>query len=508
MSDKDLMQQNKRQQLFLRFLRGGRIAVLLRAGVLTTVIALIDWRFDVNISFGFLYLFPMLMVGSCLARWQLALVAALYTGLSEAFGSFPWAPEVGIPRLILTFAAFFGTGLFVFESARNRRLANQHLREIEKEVGLRREAEEQLKFLIESSPATIFTLDGSGQVLLANDAAHRLLGIEPHKLEGQYISRYFPALAVVPTITEETQAFRTVMECRGWRQNGEVLLAHIWFSTYRTVSGPRLAAVVFDASEDLREREEFSLQQLQAASKILVGAVCHEIRNMCGAIAAVHAKLARSERLGRSEDFRALGSLVEGLGRMAGLELQQTRQLATERIDIHPVLEDLRIVIEPSFRESGISIRWQVPESLPMISAEPQALLQAFLNITKNSQRAMEHEHRKELAINASVDGNVLVVRFIDSGHGVAAPEQLFKPFQPGANATGLGLYLSRAFVRAFQGDIKYEPREAGCCFAVVLTPVWDQPEEALEREDGENPPATARRSHLVSGEPQPAVRH
>jgi two-component system, LuxR family, sensor kinase FixL len=500
--------QSGLQQLFLRFLPVSRTTALLCAGALTTIVALIDWRFDVNISFGFLYLFPMLMVGSRLARWQIALVAALYTGLCEAFGSFPWAPAVGIPRLILTFVAFFGTGLFVFESARNRRLADRHLREIEKEVGLRREAEEQLKFLIESSPATIFTLDGDGHVLLANDAAHRLLGTEPPKLEGQYISQYFPALAVVPPIKAETQPFRTVMECRGWRQNGEVFLAQIWFSTYRTLSGPRLAAVVFDASEDLREREEFSLQQLHAASKILVGAVCHEIRNMCGAIAAVHTKLARNERLSRSEDFRALGSLVEGLGRMAGLELQQTRQPGTERVDIHPVLEDLRIVIEPSFRESGISVRWDVPDSLPPVSAEPQALLQTFLNITKNSQRAMENQLRKELTVKVCLEDNAVVVRFIDSGHGVAAPELLFKPFQAGAEATGLGLYLSRAFVRVFQGDIKYEPRDAGCCFAVVLTPACDQPEEPLEREDGENPPAPARRSHTLSGEPQPAARH
>src|SRR5580658_4660066 len=133
MDDRISLQPSKPQQLFLRFLHGGRAMVLLRASVLTTVVALIDWRFDVNISFGFLYLFPMLMVGGYLARWQIALVAALYTGLCEAFGTFPWAPAVGIPRLILTFAAFFGTGLFVFEAARNRRLANQHLLEIEKE---------------------------------------------------------------------------------------------------------------------------------------------------------------------------------------------------------------------------------------------------------------------------------------------------------------------------------------------------------------------------------------
>lgn len=502
------MPQSKLQLLLVRFLPGDRTTALLCAAALTTAIALIDWRFDVNISFGFLYLFPMLIVGSRLSRWQIALVAALYTGLCEAFGSFPWSSAVGVPRLILTFVAFFGTGLFVFESARNRRQADQHLQEIEKEVGLRREAEEQLKFLIESSPATIFTLDANGKVLLANEAAHRLLGLEAPELEGHCISRYFPALAVVPTMTGETHAFRTVMECRGWRQNGEVFLAQVWFSTYRTISGPRLAAVVFDASEDLREREEFSLQQLHAASKILVGAVCHEIRNMCGAIAAVHAKLARDERVSRSEDFRALGSLVEGLGRMAGLELEQARQPETERIDIHSVLEDLRIVIEPSFRESGISIRWEVPESLPLVSAEPQTLLQAFLNLAKNSQRAMENQSRKELAVKVSVEGNAVAVRFIDSGHGVAKPERLFQPFQAGADGTGLGLYLSRAFVRVFQGDIKYEPRELGCCFAVVLTPAWEQPEERLETEDAENSPATARRSHALSGEPQPAARH
>lgn len=495
-------------RLIFRFLPLSRKTALLCAALLTLVVASIDWRFDVNISFGFLYLFPMLIVGSLLTRWQIALVAALYTVLCEIFGAFAWTSSEGVPRLILTFVAFFGAGLFVFESARNRRLADLHLQEIEKEVGLRREAEEQLKFLIESSPATIFTLDATGKVLIANDAAYSLLGLEPPELEGKYISRYFPALSVVPAMAGESKSFRTVMECRGWRQNGEVFVAQVWFSTYRTLSGPRLAAVVFDASEELREREELSLQQVHAASKILVGAVCHEIRNMCGAIAAVHATLARNEILSHSEDFRALGSLVEGLGRMAGLELQQTRHPETERIDVRTVLEDLRIVIEPSFREAGISVRWDVPESLPQVSAEPQALLQAFLNITKNSQRAMENQAVKELVVSVRSEANALAVRFIDSGHGVAAPDRLFQPFQPGAGATGLGLYLSRAFVRAFQGDLKYEPRAAGCCFAVVLTPAWEAPEPPPDNEkDAEDPPATAGRPHSVSGEPQPAAR-
>jgi len=236
------------------------------------------------------------------------------------------------------------------------------------------------------------------------------------------------------------------------------------------MSGPRLAAVVFDTSEELRDRAEFNLQQILTGSKILVSALCHEIRNVCGAIAVIHSKLAREQQLARDEDFGALGTLVQALENMAGLELRQTTQSVAESIDVRSVLEELQIVIEPSFHESEMSIEWDLPQSLPRIWADRQALLQAFLNVAKNSQRAMEGHDRGALIVRASLDGNCVVVRFIDAGPGVAHPEHLFEPFQPGAQASGLGLYCSRTFVRAFQGDIEYEPQPAGSCFAIILS--------------------------------------
>jgi len=408
------------------------------------------------------------MVGGSLGPLQIAGVAALCTGLTEAFDPFPWTMPVGMSRVILTFAAFFGTGYYGFASARTRRLADHHLGEIEREAALRRKTEEQLDFLISRSPASIFTLDGTGKVQLANDASHRLLGVEKGKLPGQAIGQFFPALASIPP-SPEPPFFHTEMECRARRQDGEVFLAHIWFSTYQTMSGPRLAAVVFDTSEELRDRAEFNLQQILTGSKVLVSALCHEIRNVCGAIAIIHSKLTREQQLAHNEDFDALGTLVQGLEKMAGLELRQTTQSVAESIEVRSALEELRIVIEPSFQESEMSIQWDIPESLPRVWADRQALLQAFLNIVKNSQRAMEGQDQKALIVRTSLDGNSLVVRFIDTGPGVAKAEHLFEPFQPGAQASGLGLYLSRTFVRAFQGDIEYEPQPVGSCFAVIL---------------------------------------
>ena len=291
------------------------------------------------------------------------------------------------------------------------------------------------------------------------------------------------------------------MECRGKRHDGSVFLAQVWFSTYRTSAGPRLAAVVFDSSDELRDREEFSLQHLLAGSRILVSAVCHEIRNLCGAIAAVHTQLARNNQVASNEDFRTMGSMLEGLSRIAGLELRESKPEA-EYVDVAPVLEELRIVIEAEFREADIAVDWQIDEALPAVWAARQELLQAFLNITKNGQRAMRQwaaASPMKLIVKASLENGSVVVRFIDSGPGVAAPERLFKPFQPGVEANGLGLYLSRAFVRSFRGDIHYQPQPSGACFAVVLSPAVEEAARPWEDHDVDSPSVVGGRSQPVS---------
>ena len=381
-------------------------------------------------------------------------------------------------------AAYFGTGLFAYESARNRRLTSQHVREVEQEAELRRDAEQQLKALIQSSPAAIVTVDSGGRILMANQAAHRLLGFEPETLPGESIRDSLPSLAGVPPADDSTPSFRTAMQCRGRRRDGEVFLADIWFSTYKTSAGPRLAAMLVDSSEDLRDKEESSLHRLIVASRLAVGAVSHEIRNACGAISVVYENLSRHGELAQNEDFRALGDLVEGLGKIATLELHQSagsEELAP--VNLGSVLDELRIVTGPPLRESGVLVRWDVPEVLPRVWADHHNLLQVLLNLTKNSLRAMQEQARKELTISAAVEGERVVVRVGDTGNGIANPERLFQPFQQGAEATGLGLYLSRALVRTFRGDLRYEPESLGCCFALDLIPSVDQGDEDRARE-------------------------
>jgi len=461
--------------MFWRYLEGTPRVVLLRAAVLIAAIAVLDWRVDLNIYFGFLYVFPMLLVGTVLLRWQILSVALLCTLLSELFDPFRFEPIESLPRDILAFSALSGMGLLAREVTQSRQREREHLQRVEKEASARREAEEQLNFLIHSSPAAILTMSQNGEILLANSAAHRLFGVAEGTLMGRNISRYIAALGCVPSVEETPQTFRTEMQCRGERDNGEVFLANVFFSTYKTAIGPRLAALVVDASEELREREEYSLERTLAGSRILVAAVSHEVRNVCGAISVIYENLTRNGALRNNKDFEALGSLVETLNKIASLELRQsTSNSDAQVLDLQETLDDLRIVLEPYCEESDIALNWIIPEDLPAVWADRSSLLQVLLNLTKNSRRALESAEIKRIDISVEVARQHVLIHVTDSGTGIASAERLFQPLQKGADSTGLGLFLSRAFMRSFRGDLRYDPAPPGCSFVIELAIAGD----------------------------------
>ena len=450
--------------------KGDKRSVLLRAGVLIAAIALLDWWVVAEILLGFLYLIPMLMVGSVLGRWRICAVAALCTFLAETFSDLAWNLRTGISRETLYFAAFSGAGFFIREVSRNRRVTEEHLHEIERQSDARREAEEQLRILIESSPVAILTADADGSVLTANEAAHRLLGVPPGDLPGRLIHRHLPALANISVKDASRQFLRTMMQARGQREDGETFLADICFSTYRTNAGTRLTAMVLDASEDLRTHEVSGLHQLLAGSRIAIGAVSHEIRNVCGAIGVVHQNLERGRLLAGNKDFEALGNLAVALERIASVNLRQAVKEATE-VDLTILLDELKIVVAPSLQEENIEAQWIAEPGLPLVWADRPSLMQVFLNLITNSVRALSKKEIRKLSVTARSESDRILIEVVDTGGGVAHTEHLFHPFQAGAEATGLGLYLSQAFLRSFGGELRYRPIQDGACFTVYLTP-------------------------------------
>jgi PAS domain S-box-containing protein len=462
-----------------RLLHPGKRATLILAGVLIPLIALADFRNVENIPLGFLYLLPMLLLGRVLNAWATVASAALCTLLAELFDPFPWNFRIGLPRDNLYFAAFVTVGVFVYTANRNRRIVLAQLREIERQSAARQEAEEQLKVLVETSPAAIFTTGSDGAILMANGAAARMLGLPLESLPGRVLAQFFPALGNIGRDAASGQLFRAVMQSRAHRADGDTFMAEICFSTYGTRSGARLAAMVLDTSEELRTHEESNLQQVLAGSRIAVSAIAHEVRNVCGAISVVHQNMARAQLLPGNKDFEALGNLVLALESVAAVDLDHYADPATE-VDLHSILDDLRIVIAPAVEEDSIQLSWNLHPALPAIRADRNKLMQIFLNLTNNAIRALGRtpDGNRSLVLSTELLPGSVAVQFLDNAGGVAHPAELFHPFQAGAHATGLGLYLSRAFARSFGGDLRYTSSPGSALFTVVL-PIAEPPSQA-----------------------------
>ncbi|HTS65986.1 MAG TPA: ATP-binding protein [Candidatus Acidoferrales bacterium] len=455
---------------FLVYAEGHRLPLCVAAVVMVAAIAWVDWLLP-TVSIGYLYLVPVLLSAAALNGVQIVIMAVLCGFLREAFDPLEWAPGA-TGRIVVGTACFAMTGFFVAELNQRRRLLTEHLAEREEQMRMRRHAEMQVRVLIETTPLAILMLDDSGRVELANESARQLLGFEDGELSGEQVQAYLPILYRILKTHRAGSNLRTNVECKGVRRTGEVFLAHVWLSTYSIAGGQGLAAVVWDSSENLRDREGAGVDSMMATSRVLIGAISHEIRNLASAATAAHAMLGEQAPLAENEQYRVLGTLIQGLEKIATSGLHASSGRETGTADLGTVLDEARVVIEPSLREAGISVTWDVSENLPLVQADHHSLLQVFVNLARNCRQALEDAALREVRICTAVESDLVQVRFCDSGPGVAHPEELFRPFQSGAHSVGLGLYISRAILRSHGGGLRYEPQASGSCFTVELWPV------------------------------------
>lgn len=456
--------------LFSIYTQKNKLRSVTAALAIIAAIAFIDWRITPYLAIGFLYLFPIILISGFVRRRTILGFALICAVLQEAFSNLP--TQDAFTRLVLSLAGFAGTGLFIHAISQNRQITLEHLAEVESQMQLRRDAEEQLQVLVNTSPAAIVILDGDGKILLANKSTRRMLTVGEEKLLDEPIADYLPALHKV-AVANRSPLMQTAIQCRGRKKTGEVFLAGVWFSIYETSTGKILAAIIVDISDDLCDREDLSLDYLLKNTRILMSAITHEIANLSAATEVFYRNLDRSGAFAGNQDFEALGRLIEGLGRLSAMELIPISQMrAQSSVELGSVMDELRILLDSTIHDSEIELDWRVTEELPMVAAERYGLVQVFLNLIKNSRRAMEHSMHKRLTVESTLVFGTVEIRLKDTGPGIANPQYLFRPFQRGAESAGLGLFISRALMRSFGGDLIHEASSEGCSFVLILHPI------------------------------------
>ncbi|CAL9314209.1 Adaptive-response sensory-kinase SasA [Streptomyces sp. SudanB148_2056] len=232
------------------------------------------------------------------------------------------------------------------------------------------------------------------------------------------------------------------------------------------------AAVVLDRRR-LREQTDRALA-LAEGNRIrttLLAAVSHDPRTPPAGIKAAVSSL-RSEDVERSDEDRAelLEGIEDGADRLDHLvgNLLDTFRLHTGTVT--PLMRgtDLDEVVPRAL--GGVpehTVVLDVPETLPVVDADPGPLERAMANVIENAVKYSPPGERVPVAASAFADG--VEVRVVDRGPGLSdeAEGRIFAPFQrhgdaPRGSGVGLGLAVARGVTEAMGGTLNADDTPGG----------------------------------------------
>jgi two-component system sensor histidine kinase KdpD len=239
------------------------------------------------------------------------------------------------------------------------------------------------------------------------------------------------------------------------------------------------AVVVLDRKR--LEVEAAQARELAEGNRIrtaLLAAVSHDLRTPLASIKASVSSL-RSHDVAWSPEDEAelLEGIEDGADRLDHLvgNLLDMSRLQTGTVT--PLIREVDLDEVVPMALGGVpegSVTLDVPETLPMVAADPGLLERSVANIVENAVKYSSAGDK--VLVAASALGDRVEVRVVDRGPGVpeTAKERIFEPFQrygdaPRGGGVGLGLAVARGFAEAMGGSLVAEDTPGGG-LTMVLT--------------------------------------
>ncbi len=363
-----------------------------------------------------------------------------------------------------------------------------------------------------ASPLGIAAFEATGQCVMANEAIGRIIGASREAVLRQNINQLDSGEK-----SDLLTAAREVMQTNQIRENqefhfettfGKEVRLNCALIPFSSSSKPHFLLVCQDINNQKLAEEALRQSQKLSSIGLLVASISHEINNPNGFIIFnipilrdyLQALMPIVDRqmkddpkrkfFGRLyEDFRKdifnlINNIEHGAQRInatvSGLKdySRKQEQLKSRWIDLKQVIEHAASICLGEIREKVKSFEFDIPENIPPVFTDPDAVEQILVNLLINAAHASDKEDswiRLSMTADES-NSDRCIIDITDNGCGMdeQSMKKIFDPFytkKSPLKGIGIGLYICQNLAESIGCRIEVESRQnQGSSFRLILT--------------------------------------
>jgi len=368
-------------------------------------------------------------------------------------------------------------------------------------------AEKFSEHIVASLPSGLIAFDARGLSMVINTPGRTLLGVDGRVLGESYetlLANHAELAALVGDCLKQGTLYRrSEVEVRspdGRLRRLGTTIAPIELppDRNRTATGVTPASrgalcLLTDITEVSELREQVALKNnLESLGEMSAG-LAHEFKNAIATLQG-YAQLLQTLELNDKAQVAA-GSLLNEVRNLATmvtafLNFARPQPLHLEDTDLHGLITDCAVELQPLFEELRVELVVQSSESAEplIVHADERMLRSALLNLARNACEAIPPEKaERSVVVRTSLDTQYAVIEVRDTGTGIPAAQlqKIFIPFfTTKPKGHGVGLALTHRVITEHGGTLTAaNAPEGGAVFTIKIpvgnTHASDDPQAA-----------------------------
>ncbi|MBI3777150.1 MAG: nitrogen regulation protein NR(II) [Gammaproteobacteria bacterium] len=343
---------------------------------------------------------------------------------------------------------------------------------------------ELYRHLLEHQTTVVLWFDGLLNLQFINPAGEMMFAVSARRLRGMHARELFAGAEHILHGLERALASGhgfTEREVQITFQGGKVsTLDTIVTPVNEPQLGSGLLVELMQLDRQLRITREENIIAQQSVSRALTRGLAHEIKNPLGGLRGA------AQLLERELGDPALKEYTDVIiGEADRLQNLVDRMLGPNTIpkkdviSIHQILERVRQLVSVEVPTQVKLVRDYDP-SIPDLTADPDQLIQAVLNIVRNAAQAVGERGEivlrtrtlRQYTLGQQRHKLVIKVDVIDNGPGITPDmmESMFYPMVTGRpDGTGLGLSIAQAIINQHGGLIECASEPGNTRFTLLL---------------------------------------